>query len=129
MTRVLYNLNLLVKLMVLHRQILLSPAIVAIAEAILKRISAEQVPSLHGVNDTVRNMQSFLYCRRRKSPPHTHTHTFSVSDVRTHRHAGPTCFSSLSEGLGTQSSHTTEDKVQGLARIEAGTLAVRNTNR
>ena len=36
----------LMKLMVLHRQILLSLAIAAIAEAILMRISAEYVPSL-----------------------------------------------------------------------------------
>ena len=35
--------------MVLHRQILFSLAIAAIAEAILMRISAEQVPSLHRV--------------------------------------------------------------------------------
>ena len=33
--------------MVLQRQILTSPAIAAIAEAILMRSSAEQVPSLH----------------------------------------------------------------------------------
>ena len=40
-TRDLYNLNLLVKLMVLHRQILFSLAIAAIAaQAILMRISA-----------------------------------------------------------------------------------------
>ena len=38
--------NLLVKLMVLHRQILFSLAIAAIAEEILKRIFAQQVSSL-----------------------------------------------------------------------------------
>ena len=42
-----YSLNLLAKLMVLHRRILLSLAIAAIAEAILMRTSADQVPSLH----------------------------------------------------------------------------------
>ena len=35
--------------MVLHRQILFSLVIVAIAEAILMRMFAEQVPSLHSV--------------------------------------------------------------------------------
>ena len=50
MTRDLYNLNLLAKLMVLHRQILFSLAIAAIAKAILMRISAAQVPSLHRVS-------------------------------------------------------------------------------
>ena len=40
MTRDLYSLNLLAKLMVLHRQILFSLAIAAIAEAILMRTSA-----------------------------------------------------------------------------------------
>ena len=35
--------------MVLHRQILFSLAIAAIAEAILRQTSAEQVPSLHRV--------------------------------------------------------------------------------
>ena len=35
--------------MVLHRQVLFSLAIAAIAEAILMQISAEQVPSLHRV--------------------------------------------------------------------------------
>ena len=49
MTRDLYNLNLLAKLMVLRRQILLSLAIAAIAEVILMRTSAEQVPSLQRV--------------------------------------------------------------------------------
>ena len=49
MTRDWYSLNLLAKLMVLHRQILLSLAIAAIAEAILMRTSAEQVPFLHKV--------------------------------------------------------------------------------
>ena len=42
------SLNLLAKLMVLHRQILFSLAIAAIAEAILM-MSAEQMPSLHRV--------------------------------------------------------------------------------
>ena len=41
MTRDLYNLNVLAKLMVLLRQILFNLAIVAVAEAILVRISAE----------------------------------------------------------------------------------------
>ena len=45
MTRDLHNLNLLVKLMVLPCQILFNLAIAAIAEAILKRTSAEQMPS------------------------------------------------------------------------------------
>ena len=45
----LHNLNLLAKLMVLHRQMLFTMAVVAIAEAILLRISAEHVPSLHRV--------------------------------------------------------------------------------
>ena len=49
MARDLYSLNLLAKLMALHRQILFSLAIAAIAEAILIRTSAEQVPSLHKV--------------------------------------------------------------------------------
>ena len=48
-TRDLYNLNLVGKLMVLLRQILFSLAIAAIAEAILMRTSAEQVPSLHRI--------------------------------------------------------------------------------
>ena len=47
MTRDLYNLNLLAKLMVLHYQILFNLIIAAIAEAILMRISSEQVPSSH----------------------------------------------------------------------------------
>ena len=47
MTRGLYSLNMLAKVMVLHRQILFSLAIAAIAGAILMRISAEQVPSLN----------------------------------------------------------------------------------
>ena len=42
-----YSLNSLAKLTVLHCQILFSLAIAAIAEAILMRISAEHVPSLH----------------------------------------------------------------------------------
>ena len=49
MTRDMYSLNLLVKLMVLLRQILFSLAIAAIAEAILMWISAQQVPSLYSV--------------------------------------------------------------------------------
>ena len=49
MTRDLYNFNLLAKLMVLLREILINLAIAAIAEAILMWISAEQVPSLHRV--------------------------------------------------------------------------------
>ena len=44
-----YSLNLLTKVKVLHRPILFSLAIAAIAEAILMRTSAEQVPSLHKV--------------------------------------------------------------------------------
>ena len=49
MTRDMHSLNLLAKLMVLYRQILFSLATAAIAEAILMRTSAEQVPSLHRV--------------------------------------------------------------------------------
>ena len=49
MTRYLYSLNLLAKLMVLHLQILFSLAISAIAEAILIRTYAEQVPCLYRV--------------------------------------------------------------------------------
>ena len=49
MTRDLYNLNLLAKLMVLHLQILFSLAIAAIAEAILMRTSAEQMLSLRRI--------------------------------------------------------------------------------
>ena len=45
MTRDLYSLNLLVKLMVLHCQVMFSLATDAIAETILEKISAEQVPS------------------------------------------------------------------------------------
>ena len=48
-TRDLKSLNLLAKLMALHRQILFSVAITAIAGAILMRTSAEQVQSLHRV--------------------------------------------------------------------------------
>ena len=48
-TRDLYSLNLLARLMDLHRQILLSLAVAAIAEAILMRISARQVLFLHRV--------------------------------------------------------------------------------
>ena len=47
--RDLQSMNLLAKLMVLHRQVLFSLAIAAIAEAILMQISPEQVPSLHRV--------------------------------------------------------------------------------
>ena len=49
MTRDFYNLNLLVKLMVLLHQILFNPAVAAIAEAILMQISPEQVPFLQRV--------------------------------------------------------------------------------
>ena len=49
MTRDLFNVKLLANLMVLLRQILFNLTIVAVAEAILMRISAEQVPSLHRV--------------------------------------------------------------------------------
>ena len=45
----LWSLNLFAKLMVLHRQILFSQAITAIAEAILTGLSAEQLPSLYRV--------------------------------------------------------------------------------
>ena len=48
-TRDLKSLNLLAKLMVVHCQILFSLTTAAIAEAILMRTSAEQVPSLHRV--------------------------------------------------------------------------------
>ena len=47
--RDLYNLDLLAKLMMLHHQILFNLAIAAIAKAILIRISAEQVRSLHRI--------------------------------------------------------------------------------
>ena len=47
MRRDLQSLNLLAKLMLLHRQILICLAIAAIAEAILMWTCAEQVPSLH----------------------------------------------------------------------------------
>ena len=49
MTRDLWSLNLLAKLIVFHRRIPLSLAIAAIAEAILNWTLAEQVPSLHRV--------------------------------------------------------------------------------
>ena len=49
MTRDLYNLNLFAKLMMLHCQILFSLAIAAVAEVILIRTSAEQVPFLHRI--------------------------------------------------------------------------------
>ena len=45
-TRVSWSLNLLAKLMILHRQILLNLANFAIAVAILMQISTEQVPGL-----------------------------------------------------------------------------------
>ena len=48
-TRDLYGVHLLVKWMVLPRQILFSLAIAAIAEAILMRFPAKQVPSLHRI--------------------------------------------------------------------------------
>ena len=48
-TRDLQSLNLLAKLMVLHRRILFSLSIAATAEVILMQNSAKQVPSLHGV--------------------------------------------------------------------------------
>ena len=51
-TRDLYSLNLLVKLMALHRPVLPSLAIAALAEAILRRTSAEQVPSLYRIVPT-----------------------------------------------------------------------------
>ena len=43
------SLNLFPKWMVLHHQILFSPVIAVIAEAILMQTSAEQVPSLHKI--------------------------------------------------------------------------------
>ena len=46
-TRNLYNLNLLAKLMALFCKILFNMANAAVAEAIVMRISAEHVPSLH----------------------------------------------------------------------------------
>ena len=49
MTKDLYNLNLLAKLMVLHYQILFNLIIAAIAEAILMRISSKQVLFSHRV--------------------------------------------------------------------------------
>ena len=49
MTTDLHSLKLLVKLMVFLRQILFTLAFAAIAEAILIRISAEQVPSSYTV--------------------------------------------------------------------------------
>ena len=48
-TRDLQSLNLLVKVMTLHCQILFSLTTAAIAEAILMRTSAEQLPFLHRV--------------------------------------------------------------------------------
>lgn len=49
MTRDLHSLNVLTKMMELHRLMLFSLVIAAITEAILMRASAEQVPSLHKV--------------------------------------------------------------------------------
>ena len=51
-TRDLWNLKLLAKLMMLHRQILFGLAIAAISEAILMRTSAEKAPFLHKVLET-----------------------------------------------------------------------------
>ena len=48
-TKDLHSLNLLAKLTVLHHRILYSLAIAAVAEAILTRTAAEQVPSVHRV--------------------------------------------------------------------------------
>ena len=48
-TRDLCNLNVLARLMVLHRRIPFNVSIAAFAQAIPMRISAEQVPSLHMV--------------------------------------------------------------------------------
>ena len=49
MTRDLHSWNLFAKLIMLHRQILLSLAIAAFFEALLMQTSAQQVPSLHRV--------------------------------------------------------------------------------
>ena len=49
MIRDLYSFILLAKLMVLLRQILFTQAIAVTAEAILMRVSAEQMPSLHRI--------------------------------------------------------------------------------
>ena len=59
MTRDLYSLNLLVKLMVLIRQILFNLPIADIAKAILMLISAEQVPFLHKVAPMYLKLVSF----------------------------------------------------------------------
>ena len=48
-TRDVWDLNMLAKLMVLHRQVLFSLAIAAITEAMRMQTFAEQVPSLHRV--------------------------------------------------------------------------------
>ena len=48
-TKDLFNLNLLAKLMVLLCQTLFNLAIAAVSEAILMRIFTEQVPSLHRI--------------------------------------------------------------------------------
>ena len=58
-TRNLYDLNLLAKLMVLHLQIHFHLTIAAIAEAILMRMSSEQVPSLHGVTPRYMKLVTF----------------------------------------------------------------------
>ena len=59
MTRDLYSLNLLAKLMVLYRLILFSLTIAAIAEAILIRTSPEQLPSLHRVAPSYLKLVTF----------------------------------------------------------------------
>ena len=48
-TRDSYNFNSLVKLMLLHRQILFILAVAAIVRAILMQVSAGQVPFLHRI--------------------------------------------------------------------------------
>ena len=73
MTRDLYNLNLFAKLMVLLRQILFNPAIAAVAEAILMRISADcpEISEVVDVSDLVDQEQSCLWsdgtCRNRST--------------------------------------------------------------
>ena len=61
MTRDLYSLNFLVKLMVLHHQILFSMATAAIAEATQMRTSAKQMLSLHRVFPRYLNLVTFPY--------------------------------------------------------------------
>ena len=65
MTRDSYNLHLHEKLMVLHCQITLNPAVaaIAIAEAVLMKIFAEQVPSLHRVYSQVLEAGRLLYLK------------------------------------------------------------------